>query len=36
MKKLLCLMLQLLVLLPFVAVLLPQTMSAEELGIRIA
>ena len=28
MKKLLCLMLQLLVVLPFVAVLLPQTMSA--------
>ena len=32
MKKLLCLMLQLLVLLPLAAVLLPQAMSAEESG----
>ncbi len=31
MKKLLCLMLQLLVLLPFVAVLLPQTMSGRRI-----
>ncbi|MCZ1224354.1 peptidase, partial [Enterococcus faecium] len=32
MKKLLCLMLQLLVLLPLAAVLLPHAMSAEESG----